>query len=942
MAKCDVCGRPATTQLTVRDSGQTRQISLCDQHYAEAAGEGFGRSPLESLFGGGSLFDEFRSFFDEGVPFGERGGADAGRGGADARRAAGRRARPLASVERRQRSREAVDLRSFLNEAAMDRLQAAAEKALEFGKTEVDTEHLLMALVDNDVVREILKEFKLSDAELKQSLTENAPRGEHRPVEGETPQIGVSPRAKSALEHALVASRELEHSYVGPEHILIGLVEEEDGFAGELLRKLGLSAQALRQKTVKVVGQGAEEGKLQKRSRTPTLDKYARDLSELARQGKLDPVIGRAKEIETTIEVLARRKKNNPVLIGEPGVGKTAIVEGLAQRIVQDQVPEVLRNKRLVELNINSLVAGSKYRGEFEERVKSVLDEIIANQVDMILFIDELHTIVGAGQGGGEGGLDIPNTFKPALARGELHLIGATTLNEYQKYIEKDAALERRFQPVTVPEPGIEDTIEILRGLRDRFEAHHKVKINDGAIVAAARLADRYISGRFQPDKSIDLIDQAAARVRIQASSRPPGLHDIEGSLRRLRQEQDAAGTAKQYDKAKQLGERIAAEEKKLADATGKWKKERGTSSHEVTAEHVAQIVASLTGIPVNELTTEERQKLLALEDRLRERVVGQEEAVHSVADAVRLARAGLKEAGKPTATFLFLGPTGVGKTELAKALAANVFGSEDALVRIDMSEYGERHTVARLVGAPPGYVGYEEGGQLTERVRRRPYCVVLLDEIEKAHAEVHNILLQLFDEGRLTDGRGRVVDFTNTVIIATSNLGSDVIQRNLSAADREQLDYPTLRDRLMELLKRHFRPEFLNRVDDVVVFHALGRAQIRQIVELQLRRVARTAAQQDVQLEFGRELVDHLAEVGYDPEFGARMLKRRIRSEVESPLASGMLKDEVKAGDRVKLGYDAVRKSLRIEKVRARGKDEESETAPRETPQAEAATASA
>jgi ATP-dependent Clp protease ATP-binding subunit ClpC len=940
MAKCDVCGRPATTQLTVREGSQTRQINLCDQHYAEAVGERFGRSPLESLFGGGSLFDEFRSFFDEGSPFGERGGGNAGRGAG--RRATGGSARPLASAERRQRSREAVDLRSFLNESAMDRLQAAAEKALEFGKNEVDTEHLLMALVDNDVVQEILKEFKLSAVDLKQNLTENAPRGDYKPAEGETPQIGVSPRAKSALEHALVASRELEHSYVGPEHILIGLVEEDDGFAGELLRKLGLSSQALRQKTVKVVGQGAEGGKLQKRSQTPTLDKYARDLSQLARQGKLDPVIGRAKEIETTIEVLARRKKNNPVLIGEPGVGKTAIVEGLAQRIVQDQVPEVLRGKRLVELNINSLVAGSKYRGEFEERVKSVLDEIIANQDDLILFIDELHTIVGAGQGGGEGGLDIANTFKPALARGELHLIGATTLNEYQKYIEKDAALERRFQPVTVPEPNIEDTIEILRGLRDRFEAHHKVKISDEAIVAAARLADRYISGRFQPDKSIDLIDQAAARVRIQASSRPAELHDIEGNLRRQRQEQDAAGTAKQYDKAKQLGERIAAEEKKLAHATEKWKKERGTSSHQVSAEHVAQIVASLTGIPVNELTTQERQKLLTLEDRLRERVVGQEEAVHAAAEAVRLARAGLKEAGKPTATFLFLGPTGVGKTELAKALAANVFGSEDALVRIDMSEYGERHTVARLVGAPPGYVGYEEGGQLTERVRRRPYSVVLLDEIEKAHGEVHNILLQLFDEGRLTDGRGRVVDFTNTVIIATSNLGSDVIQRNLSAADKEQLDYPTLRDRLMEMLKRHFRPEFLNRVDEVVVFHALGREQIRQIVELQLQRVARTAAQQDIHLEFDKELVDHLAEVGYDPEFGARMLKRRIRSEVESPLASAMLKDEVKAGDRVKLGYDPVRKALRIDKAGAGDRKDATQAADEEAPAAEAAAVAA
>jgi ATP-dependent Clp protease ATP-binding subunit ClpC len=914
MAQCAVCGRPATTQLTVREGGQTREVALCDEHYAEAMGRSFGRSPLESLFGGGlfsgGLFDDFQGFFgDRGSPFGERGGSPGSTG------SAGSSVRVLPQAARRQRSREAVDLKSFLNEAAMDLLQKAAENAVEYGKDEVDTEHLLLALADNDIVQEVLREFKLSPAELKAEVEKNAPRGEQRPAEGETPQIGVSPRAKSALENALIASRELEHSYVGPEHILIGLAEEEDGFAGELLRKLGLSAQALRQKTVKVVGKGAEEGKVQRRSNTPQLDKYARDLSELARQGKLDPVIGRAREIETTIEVLARRKKNNPVLIGEPGVGKTAIVEGLAQRIVQDQVPEVLRNKRLVELNINSLVAGSKYRGEFEERVKQVLDEIVANQDDMILFIDELHTIVGAGQGGGEGGLDIANTFKPALARGELHLIGATTLNEYQKHIEKDAALERRFQPVNVPEPSVEETIEILRGLRDRFEAHHKVKITEAAITAAARLSDRYISARFQPDKAIDLIDQAAARVRIAASSRPRELHDIEATIRRLKQEQDTAGTTKQYDKAKQLGERIQAEQKRLDEAIEKWKKQRGTSSHEVTAEHVAQIVSALTGVPVSELTVEDRQKLLKLEDKLRERVVGQEEAVHAVAEAVRLARAGLKEAGKPTATFLFLGPTGVGKTELAKALAATVFGHEEALVRIDMTEYAERHTVARLVGAPPGYVGYEEGGQLTERVRRRPYCVVLLDEIEKAHAEVHNVLLQLFDEGRLTDGRGRVVDFTHTIIIATSNIGSEVIQRNLTAADREQLDHPALRARLMEILRHHFRPEFLNRVDEVVVFHALGREQIRAIVRLQLQRVADTAAQQDIRLEVDEALIEHLAEVGYDPEFGARMLKRRIRSEVESPLASALLKGELPAGATVRLGFDPVRKSMRIEK---------------------------
>ncbi|MGZ5034290.1 MAG: ATP-dependent Clp protease ATP-binding subunit [Usitatibacter sp.] len=914
MAKCAVCGKPATRQVTVNEDGRLERLPLCDEHYAEVMGAE--SSPMESLFRDDDLFERF---FAGGSPFSgvedlgggtrRRGGgtraATGGGGGGGAgggHRAAGGR-----------RSREAVDLQSFLSEVASDLLQRAAEIAVEYGKKDVDTEHLLRALTENDVVKELLREFKLSTEDLRRNIEENAPRGTRKP-EGEGPvQVGVSPRAKSALERALIISRELNHSYVGPEHILAGLVEEEDGFAGEELRKLGLTPQAVRQKIVKVVGEGAEKGQTKKRSATPNLDKYSRDLTEAAKQGKLDPVIGRAKEIETTIEVLARRKKNNPVLIGEPGVGKTAIVEGLAQRIVQDQVPEVLRGKRLVELNVNSMVAGAKYRGEFEERTKQVLDEIIENQNDLIVFIDELHTIVGAGQGGGEGGLDIANTFKPALARGELHLIGATTLNEYQKYIEKDAALERRFQPVMVPEPSVEDTIEILRGLRDRFEAHHKVKITDAAIKAAAKLSDRYIASRHLPDKAIDLIDQAAARVRILASSRPPEVHEVELKIKKLKQEQAAASTAKQFDKAKKLEEQIKAEENKLKGVMDTWKKARGTITPEVTAEHVAEIVASLTGIPVSALTTEDREQLLTLEDRLRQRVVGQEEAIHAVAEAVRLARAGLKEEGKPTATFLFLGPTGVGKTELAKALAVTVFGSQDAMIRIDMSEYSERHTVARLVGAPPGYVGYEEGGQLTERVRRRPYSVVLLDEIEKAHPEVHNILLQLFDEGRLTDGKGRVVDFTNTIIIATSNIGSEIIQRNLSASDKAQLDYPALRDRLLEVLRHNFRPEFLNRVDEVVVFRALGRKEIREIVKLQLNRVMQTAALQDVDVEFDDSLIDHLAEVGYDPEFGARMLKRKVRSEVESKLATAILKGDLAPGGGARISYDKGENAVKI-----------------------------
>jgi ATP-dependent Clp protease ATP-binding subunit ClpC len=867
---------------------------------------------MESLFRDDDVFERFFGGRSPFAGFDEMGGGPRGRGGGA--RTSSRGGTPGAGAGRR--SRESVDLQSFLSENASELLQRAAEKAVEYGKKDVDTEHLLLALTEDAVVQELLREFKLSPEDIRRDIEENAPRGKRKP-DGEGPvQVGVSPRAKSALEQALMISRELEHSYVGPEHILAGLVQEEDGYAGELLRKLGLTPQAVRQKIVKVVGEGAEKGQTRKRSATPNLDKYSRDLTDLAKQGKLDPVIGRAKEIETTVEVLARRKKNNPVLIGEPGVGKTAIVEGLAQRIVQDQVPEVLRGKRLVELNVNSMVAGAKYRGEFEERTQQVLDEIIENQDDLIIFIDELHTIVGAGQGGGEGGLDIANTFKPALARGELHLIGATTLNEYQKYIEKDAALERRFQPVMVPEPTVEDTIEILRGLRDRFEAHHKVKITDAAIKAAATLSDRYIASRHLPDKAIDLIDQAAARVRILASSRPPEVHDVEMRIKKLKQEQAAAATAKQYDRAKKLEETIKVEDKKLQDMLEKWKKERGTSTPEVTAEHVAQIVSALTGIPVSELTVEERQKLLTLEDCLRERVVGQDEAVHAVAEAVRMARAGLTEGGKPIATFLFLGPTGVGKTELAKALAATVFGSEEAMIRIDMSEYSERHTVARLVGAPPGYVGYEEGGQLTERVRRRPYSVVLLDEIEKANPEVHNILLQVLDEGRLTDGKGRVVDFTNTIIIATSNIGSEIIQKNLTASDKAQLDYPALRDRLLEILRHHFRPEFLNRVDEVVVFRALGREEIRKIVQLQLARVAHTASLQDVEIQWDPSIIDHLAEVGYDPEFGARMLKRKIRSEVEARLAEAILKGDVAPGASVRIGYDKNAGAVKIAPV--------------------------
>jgi ATP-dependent Clp protease ATP-binding subunit ClpC len=853
---------------------------------------------LESLFGGrGSLLDDFfgDDFFG-GTPFGDRAGPT-------------RQSIPIGS----SRGRRTGDAEERLSEHAKELLQVAARRAVDFGRREVDTEHLLLALTESDVVRTVLGQFNISVDELRRQVEQDAPRSDAKLDEGA--EIGVTPRLKSVLGHAFNASHDLGHSYVGPEHFLIGLAEEEEGIAGEVLRRYGLTPQAIRQQIVKVVGRGAETGQVETPTNTPTLDKYSRDLTKLAREGKLDPVIGRAHEIETTIEVLARRKKNNPVLIGEPGVGKTAIVEGLAQRIVAGEVPESLRDKRLVELSINSLVAGSKYRGEFEERVQQVLKEVTERQEQQILFIDEIHTIVGAGQGGGEGGLDVANVFKPALARGELNLIGATTLNEYQKHIEKDAALERRFQPIFVPEPSVAQTIMILRGLRDTLEAHHKVTITDEAIIAAAELSDRYITGRFLPDKAIDLIDQSAARVKISATARPVDVQELEAEVRQLKREQDYATSRKQFDRAAEMQKQHEAKSNELQQANERWRRSRGSGTAEVRSEHIAQVVSKLTGIPVSELTTEERERLVKLEERLHQRVIGQDEAVKAVSDAVRLARAGLREGRRPIATFLFLGPTGVGKTELAKALAEAVYGDEDAIVRLDMSEYMERHTVARLIGAPPGYVGYEEGGQLTERVRRRPYSVVLLDEIEKAHPDVYNALLQVFDDGRLTDGKGRVVDFTNTIIIATSNLGAEIIQRQLRMGERDANDQAKLRRELMDILRGHFRPEFLNRIDEIIIFHALDREQIRSIVDLQLERVKRTAHGQGVTLEIDDSLIDHFAAAGFRPEYGARELRRLIRSELETELARALLANDVHEGDTVLARWDGIRQAVVLER---------------------------
>nr|WP_230963473.1 AAA family ATPase [Burkholderia stagnalis] len=871
-ALCDIChARPAVARATVMQNGERKSISICDYHFRQLMRHQSMSNPFDSLLGGGGLSPMFGDV-DE----------------------------PLSA----EIPRESVDPTDAFSEQTLELLQRAAEKAHELRRNELDTEHLLYVLADTDVGTALLKELKLSPQDIKGYIDEHAQTGGADP-DASIDRMSISPRMKKAIQFAFQASRDLGHSYIGPEHLLIGLAAVPDSIAGALLKKYGVTPEALRQKVVKVVGKGAEDGRVDTPTGTPNLDKFGRDLTALARQGKLDPVLGRAQEIESTIEVLARRKKNNPVLIGEPGVGKTAIVEGLAQRIVNGDVPEVLRDKRLVEVNINSMVAGAKYRGEFEERAKQLIDEVTAKQDELILFIDELHTIVGAGQGGGEGGLDIANVLKPALARGELSLIGATTLNEYQKYIEKDAALERRFQPVLVPEPSVEQTIVILRGLRDKLEAHHQVTFADDAFVAAAEFADRYITSRFLPDKAIDLIDQAAARVRIGSTSRPADIQELEAEVAQLKREQDYASSRKRFDEAEGFEERIADKQRQLDARMEAWQRKTGSETLEVTVASVAEVVSRMTGIPVAELTQEERQKLLQMEERLRERVVGQHDAVVAVSDAVRLSRAGLGQTHRPIATFLFLGPTGVGKTELAKALAETVFGDEQAIIRIDMSEYMERHAVARLIGAPPGYVGYDEGGQLTERVRRRPYSVILLDEIEKAHPDVYNVLLQVFDDGRLTDGKGRVVDFSNTILIATSNLGAAIIMDNLTQPDAARKTDKAIKDELMQVLKGHFRPEFLNRIDEIIVFDALTKDNIRAIVQIQLDRVVRTAAAQDIALVIGESLVAHLSDVGYQPEFGARELKRQIRQIIETRLAKEILGDTLKSGDRVEIDYD-------------------------------------
>lgn len=871
MAKgiCDVCGiRPASHRLYITQNGVKEAVELCNLDYAKIRQQ---NSSFDSLFNNSPFFgfDQFSS--DLGTPL--------------------------------PRDREELGIQDYLSDNAKEIIQKAGEVAAKFNRSEVDSEHLLYALTDSEVVTEILKQFKLSSADLKGYIEANAPKGESVKRPEEELEIGVSPRVKSAIQEAFNISRELGHGYIGPEHLLIALAAEKDSMAGDVLTKYGLSPEALRQKIVKIIGSGAKEGKIESKSTTPKLDKYSRDLSQMASQGKLDPVIGRAQEIETTIEVLARRTKNNPVLIGEPGVGKTAIVEGLAQRIVNGKVPQVLQDKRVVELNLNSVIAGAKYRGEFEERIKEIVDEIVEHNDQLIVFVDEIHTIVGAGQGGGEGGMDVANVLKPALARGELHLVGSTTLNEYQKYIEKDSALERRFQPVLVPEPTIDQTIEILRGLRDKYEAHHKIKITDQAIVSAVELSDRYITNRFLPDKAIDLIDQASARVRIGADTYSSEISEVEAQIAKLKVEEEYASTHKEVKRSKEIAKELTEKTTQKEKLMSKWRQKKGVTSSEVQSEDIAQVVSNMTGVPVSDLNQSEKEKLLKMEETLHQRVIGQEEAISAVSNAVRLSRSGLGDRSKPISNLLFLGPTGVGKTELAKALAWSVFGDENDVIRIDMSEYMERHSVARLIGSPPGYVGYEEGGQLTEKVRRKPYAVLLLDEIEKAHPDVYNVLLQVFDDGRLTDGKGRIVDFTNTIIIATSNIGSDIIQANLKNGKFAKSSDELLGE-LQKVLRSHFRPEFINRLDEIIVFHSLTKEQTKSIVTLQLERVAQTAKGQAIELVFDKTIVDYLAEVGYQPDYGARELKRIIKREIENSLAKQILSGTILPGSTVTVSY--------------------------------------
>ncbi|AIE73110.1 MULTISPECIES: ATP-dependent Clp protease ATP-binding subunit [unclassified Synechocystis] len=796
-------------------------------------------------------------------------------------------------------------------EKAIKVIMLAQEEARRLGHNFVGTEQILLGLIGEGtgVAAKVLKSMGVNLKDARIEVEKIIGRGSGFVAV----EIPFTPRAKRVLELSLEEARQLGHNYIGTEHLLLGLIREGEGVAARVLENLGVDLSKVRTQVIRMLGETAEVaagGGSGGRTKTPTLDEFGSNLTQMAAEGKLDPVVGRQKEIERVIQILGRRTKNNPVLIGEPGVGKTAIAEGLAQRIANKDIPDILEEKRVVTLDIGLLVAGTKYRGEFEERLKKIMDEI-RQAGNIILVIDEVHTLIGAGAA--EGAIDAANILKPALARGELQCIGATTLDEYRKHIERDAALERRFQPVMVGEPSVEETIEILYGLRERYEQHHKLKILDEALEAAAKLSDRYISDRFLPDKAIDLIDEAGSRVRLINSQLPPAAKELDKELRQILKEKDDAVRNQDFDKAGELKDREDEIKKQIRAIASSKKAEGDSGEPEVTSEEIAHIVASWTGVPVNKLTESESEKLLHMEDTLHQRLIGQEDAVKAVSRAIRRARVGLKNPNRPIASFIFSGPTGVGKTELTKALAAYFFGSEEAMIRLDMSEFMERHTVSKLIGSPPGYVGYNEGGQLTEAVRRRPYTVVLFDEIEKAHPDIFNMLLQILEDGRLTDAKGRTVDFKNTLLIMTSNIGSKVIEKGGGglgfdfADDQAESQYNRIRSLVNEELKNYFRPEFLNRLDEIIVFRQLNKEEVKEISEILLRDVFARLVEKEISLQVTDKFKERIVEEGFNPAYGARPLRRAIMRLLEDVLAEEILSGRLKEGSQalVDIGED-------------------------------------
>ena len=791
-------------------------------------------------------------------------------------------------------------------ERAKSTLMFAQKESQKLQHGYIGTEHILYGIASVEgASSNILNEAGVTKELIHEMIEETLGRGNSM-VMG-TGQIALTPRTKRLLDTSFKQARAIGQNYISPEHMLLAILDEEEGVAFAILQNLGVDIPKLRNDITQSFSnqsvQGDNEGRGQEKSLTPNLDLYGKDLTEMARDGKLDPVIGRGEETERILEILSRRTKNNPVLIGDPGVGKTAIAEGLAQRIVKGNIPELLKDKKVIALDLSQMLAGAKYRGEFEERLKNVMTEI-KNAKNIILFIDEIHTIVGAG--GAEGAIDASNILKPALAKGEIQTIGATTIEEYRKYFEKDSALSRRFQPVQVGEPTKEEAILILNGLRDKYEAHHRVKITDEALEASVEMSDRYITDRFLPDKAIDLMDEAAAKVRIQNLTAPPDVKSIEEELKNIQKEKEESVSLQDYEKAAKLRDKENELKKTLESSKNKWKSGSiGTSGLVVTEEDIAQVVSRWTKVPVKKLTEKESEKLLNLESILHERVVGQEEAVSSISRAVRRARVGLKDPNRPIGSFIFLGPTGVGKTELSKALAIAMFGSEKAMVRIDMSEYMEKHSVSRLIGSPPGYVGYDEGGQLTEAVRRNPYSVILFDEIEKAHPEVFNVLLQILEDGRLTDGKGKTVNFKNTIIIMTSNVGASTIKKQKTvgfsiAEDRHLEQYEMMKENIMDELRQQFKPEFINRIDDIIVFHSLTDDDLDKITGLMLKDVANRIAEREIYLKFSDETVKFMTKSGSDTIYGARPLRRAITKELEDTLSEEMLKGNIERGDEV------------------------------------------